>query len=290
VRNVARVDHPRNQRIGSTGQLIPLKDNIRLARFPLVTIALIGANVVVYLLAIGHGGSLIGGPSAVTIVRYGAIPYEFSHWGQHCALGLAGLGQAVLCSGQPGVTGSAGAQPATWETAFSAMFLHANILHIAGNMVFLGVFGMSVEDRMGRLRFLCFYLLGGLAALGLQVAIAPGSAEPTLGASGAIAAVLGAYILLYPRARILTVVILIFFFTLVELPAWAMLVLWFAFDGVLGALGVATPFGGGAGVAYYAHIGGFAFGLLVALAFVRRAQPRPPGGAAPGGLGQPAAG
>jgi len=250
--------------------LIPLKDNIKLTRLPLVTIALIAANVVAYLLAIRSGGSIIGGPTAETIVRYGAIPYEFSHWGQHCALGLAGLGQAVLCTGQAHVTGSAGPQPATWETAFSGMFLHANILHIAGNMLFLAVFGPTVEDRMGRARYLGFYLLGGLAALALQVAVAPNSIDPTLGASGAIAAVLGAYILLYPRARILAVVILIFFFTIVDLPAWTMLVLWLAFDGVLGALGVSTPFGGGAGVAYYAHIGGFAFGLLVVRALVRR--------------------
>ncbi len=250
--------------------MIPLKDNIRLARLPLVTIALIVANVVAYLLAIRSGGSIIGGPNAATIVGYGAIPYEFSHWGQHCALGLAGLGQAVLCTGQAHVTGSPGSQPATWETAFSAMFLHANILHIAGNMIFLAVFGPTVEDRMGRAAYLGFYVLGGLAALALQVAVAPSSIDPTLGASGAIAAVLGAYILLYPRARILTVVILIFFFTIVDLPAWTMLVLWLAFDGVLGALGVSTPFGGGAGVAYYAHIGGFAFGLLVVRAIVRR--------------------
>lgn len=250
--------------------MIPLKDNIKLTRIPLVTIALIAANVVAYLLAIRNGGSIIGGPTAETIVRYGAIPYEFSHWGQHCALGLAGLGQAVLCTGQAHVTGSAGPQPATWETAFSGMFLHANILHIAGNMLFLAVFGPTVEDRMGRARYLGFYLLGGLAALALQVAVAPNSIDPTLGASGAIAAVLGAYILLYPRARILAVVILIFFFTIVDLPAWTILLLWLAFDGVLGALGVSTPFGGGAGVAYYAHIGGFAFGLLVVRALVRR--------------------
>ncbi|MGD0981637.1 MAG: rhomboid family intramembrane serine protease [Solirubrobacteraceae bacterium] len=255
--------------------MIPLKDNIKLARVPFVTIALILANVVAYLLAIRGGGSIIDGPSSVTIVRYGAIPYEFSHWGQHCALGLGALGQTVLCTGQAHVTGSAGSQPATWETAFTAMFLHANILHIAGNMLFLAVFGPTVEDRMGRIRYLAFYLLGGLAALGLQVAVATSSTSPTLGASGAIAAVLGAYILLYPRARILTLVILIFFFTIIELPAWTMLVLWLAFDGVLGAFGVSTPFGGGAGVAYYAHIGGFAFGLLVVRALVRRdADPR----------------
>lgn len=253
--------------------MIPLKDNIRLARLPIVTLALIAANVIAYLLAIRSGGSIIGGPSANTLLGYGAIPYEFSHWGAHCGFALAGLSERIACVGQPHVVGSAPAQPPTWQTAFTAMFLHANILHIAGNMVFLAVFGMTVEDRMGRLRFLCFYLLGGLAALGLQIAVDPSSDLPTLGASGAIAAVLGAYTLLYPRARILTVVILIFFFTIVELPAWTMLALWLAFDGLLGALGVTTPFGGGAGVAYYAHIGGFAFGLLVAWWFARRAPP-----------------
>ena len=153
------------------------------------------------------------------------------------------------------------------------MFLHANLLHIAGNMVFLAVFGGTLEDALGRVRFLAYYLLGGLAALALQVAVSPDSVAPTLGASGAIAAVLGGYILLYPRARVLTVVVLIFFFTLVELPAWAMIGLWFIFDALLGALGVATPFGGGAGVAYYAHIGGFAFGLLAVRAFMRGRTP-----------------
>ena len=250
--------------------MIPLKDNIRLARVPIVTLALIAANVIAYLLAVANHGSIISGPSADALLRYGAIPYEFSHWGQHCGFALAGLSEQIACTGQAHIVGTAPPQPSTWETAFTAMFLHANILHIAGNMLFLAVFGPTVEDRMGRVRFLGFYLLGGLAALGLQVAVAPGSTSPTLGASGAIAAVLGAYILLYPRARILTVVILIFFFTIVDLPAWTMLVLWLAFDGVLGALGVSTPFGGGAGVAYYAHIGGFAFGLLVVRALVRR--------------------
>jgi len=250
--------------------VIPLKDSVKLARFPFVTLALVAANVLAYLLAIRGGGSLIDGPTASTIIRYGSIPYEFSHWGQHCAVGLAGLGQAVLCSGQPHVAGSAGPQPATWETAFTAMFLHANIFHLAGNMLFLAIFGTSVEDRLGRARYLCFYLLAGLAALALQVAVASGSADPTLGASGAIAGVLGAYVVLYPRARVLTIVVLVFFFTLVDLPAWTMLLAWLVFDGVLGALGVSTPFGGGAGVAYYAHIGGFAFGLIVAATFARQ--------------------
>ncbi len=253
--------------------MIPLRDSIRLARLPVATILLIAANVLVYLIAVGHGGSIIDGPSASTIVRWGAIPYELTHPGRHCELAAGGFAETILCTGQPGVIGTAASQPPTWLTALSGMFLHANLLHIAGNMVFLAVFGATLEDAMGRARFVLFYLLGGLAALALQVAVSPDSASPTLGASGAIAAVLGAYIVLYPRARILSIVVLIFFFTLVELPAWAMLGLWFVFDALLGALGVVTPFGGGAGVAYYAHIGGFAFGLLAIRTFLRGRTP-----------------
>jgi len=253
--------------------MIPFKDNIRLTRVPVITIALILASVVAYALAAVHGGSLIGGPSGQTVVRYGAIPYEFAHWGQHCALGAVGFNQALLCTGQHGVVGSVLPQPATWETAFMAMFLHANLLQLAVNMVFLGVFGASVEDRVGRLAFLGFYLLGGLVALALQVLVAPGSITPTFGASGAIAAVLGAYIVLYPRAKIRTLVVAIFRFTFVELAAWVVLVAWFALDAILGAVGLSTRFGD-AGVAYYAHWGGFAFGVLAALALLGRHRDR----------------
>jgi membrane associated rhomboid family serine protease len=249
--------------------MIPFKDDIRPRRTPLITIAVFVANVVVYVIAAVHGGSLIGGPSSGTVVRYGAIPYEFAHWGQHCALALGFFRQAVLCTGQHGVVGSAGPQPATWVTAFTAMFVHTNVLHLAVNMVFLGVFGASVEDRVGRLAFLGFYLVGGLVALALQVVVTPGSVMPTLGASGAIAAVLGSYVVLYPRARIRTLVVLIFRVTFIELPAWVVLAAWFAFDAILGAVGLSTPFGG-AGVAYYAHSGAFAFGVIVALALPRR--------------------
>ena len=247
--------------------MIPLRDSIRLQRLPLVTIALIAANVIVYLISISSGGSILDGPALATVVHYGAIPYEFMHLSSHCDLAAAGFGTTVLCTGQAGVLGSVLAQPATWETAFTAMFLHANLLHIAGNMIFLAVFGCTLEDRIGRPQFLAFYLLGGLAALALQIAAGADSATPTLGASGAIAAVLGGYILLFPRARVLTLVALVVFFTIAELPAWVVLGLWLIFDALLGAFGVSTPFGGGAGVAYYAHIGGFAFGLLAVRAF-----------------------
>jgi membrane associated rhomboid family serine protease len=249
--------------------VIPLRDKIGLTRVPLITIVLIAGNLVAYLFAIRHGGSIISGPTHETLVRYGAIPYEFSHFGEHCDVGLSGLGQAVLCTGQSGVAGTAASQPATWLTALSAMFVHVNALPLLVNMAFLAVFGPTVEDTVGRGRFVAFYLVGGLAAFAFQVVVAPSSTDPTLGSSGALAAVLGTYILLYPRERILSAVVLVFSFTLIEVPAWLLLAAWIAFDAVIGALGITTPFGGGASVTYYAQLGGFGFGLLAAAGFAR---------------------
>jgi membrane associated rhomboid family serine protease len=156
------------------------------------------------------------------------------------------------------------------------MFMHASILHIGGNMLFLWIFGNNVEDSMGPVKFLAFYILGGLAALGLQVAVGPNSTAPTLGASGAIAAVLGGYIVLYPRARVLTLVLIIFFFTVIELPAWVMLGVWFAQQAVFGAANLTNPTGGGGGVAYFAHVGGFVFGLLAIRLLATRRKTIPP--------------
>jgi rhomboid family protein len=245
----------------------PLKDNIPLARLPIVTFALVAINVVVYLLSIRHGGSFFGGPSSETAVHYGAIPYELTHPGDHCDLvtvrGPEGLvGSTVACQGQPGVVGSPGPQPATVTTVFTSMFLHGSFLHIFFNMVFLVIFGPNVEDAIGRVRYVIFYLLGGILALLAQVLVDPGSTGPTLGASGAIAAVLGGYILLYPRARVLTLVFVVFFFTIIEVPAVVVLGLWFLQNLLIGLAGLARPVGGGEGVAYFAHIGGFLFGLL----------------------------
>jgi membrane associated rhomboid family serine protease len=258
--------------------MFPVKDNIPLARFPIVTVALVAINVVVYLLEIRHGGSFFGGPTDSVAVRYGAIPYELTHPGSHCGLVTlqtpTGAASTVACQGQPGVTGTPPAQPATWETAFTSMFLHGSFLHIFGNMLFLAIFGPTVEDVMGRVRFPVFYLLGGLVALGTQVLVDPNSTTPTLGASGAIAAVLGGYIVLYPRARILSLVLIIFFFTIVEVPALVLLGFWFVLQLVLGAAGLASPVGSGEGVAYFAHIGGFAYGLLLIRPFVSGRWPR----------------
>jgi membrane associated rhomboid family serine protease len=252
--------------------MFPLKDNIPLARFPIVTVVLVAINVVVYLLEIRHGGNFFGGPTSGVEVHYGAIPYELTHPGKHCELltlhTSAGVGESIACQGQP-LIGSPPTQPATWATVFTSMFLHASFLHIFGNMIFLAIFGPTVEDAMGRLRFPVFYLLGGLVALGAQVAAAPSATGPTLGASGAIAAVLGGYILLYPRARVLALVFIVFFFTLVEVPAVFLLGFWFLEQLYLGAAGLAGT-GSGESVAYFAHIGGFAFGLLVIRLFVGR--------------------
>ena len=247
--------------------MIPLKDNIPTDRFPFVTFGLILANFIVYILAVRHGGSLISGPDLPEVVKYGAIPQALTHPGVHCGLTTTG---AVACQKH-------GVPPAdyipTWATVFTAMFMHASILHIGGNMLFLWIFGNNVEDAMGPVKFLGFYLVGGLAALALQVAISPDSSVPTLGASGAIAAVLAGYIVLYPRARVLTLVIIIFFVTVIELPAFVMLGIWFVEQAVFAAVGLNTPTGGGGGVAYFAHIGGFAFGLLtVRLLATRRKQ------------------
>jgi membrane associated rhomboid family serine protease len=252
--------------------VFPLKDNIPTDRFPLVTVALILANVLIYVLSIRHGGSLISGPDTPEVVKYGAIPYALTHPGVHCA--VVGAGTQIGCA--------KGAVPdtiPTWESPLTAMFMHASILHLGGNMLFLWIFGNNVEDTMGPVKFLGFYILGGLAALGLQVAVGPNSVAPTLGASGAIAAVLGGYILLYPRARVLTLVFIILFFTVIELPALVMLGVWFAAQAVFGALHLTNPTGGGGGVAYFAHIGGFIFGLLTIRLLARRraaiAPPRP---------------
>jgi len=160
----------------------------------------------------------------------------------------------------------------TWVTPFTSMFMHGSILHIAGNLLFLWIFGNNVEDSMGRLTYLAFYLLGGVAALAAQAATDLSSAIPTIGASGAVSAVLGAYIVIYPRARVITFVFVIFFFTVIELPALIMLGLWFLQQVAFGAYDLN---GEGGGIAYFAHIGGFVFGALVIKLLARNVKPVP---------------
>ena len=157
------------------------------------------------------------------------------------------------------------------------MFMHGGFLHIAGNMLFLWVFGNNIEESLGRPSFVLFYVLAGLIAVYTQALIDPSSTAPTIGASGAIAGVLGAYALLFPQARVLTLIFIIFFVTLVEIPALILLAIWFILQ-FLPALGqVAVESGGGQGVAYFAHVGGFLFGLAVAGAMLlARGRSEPP--------------
>ena len=241
---------------------------------PVVTIALVIANVVAYLLEIRHGGSFFGGPSPHTAVSYGAIPYELAHPGRHCALvahaAAGGSASRVVCQGRPGLSGPVPSQPASWITVLTSMFLHGSFLHLFPNMLFLAIFGPAVEDATSRPRFLAFYLLGGLLALALQVAVSPNSTAPTIGSSGPIAAVLGGYIVLYPRARILSLVFIIFLFTIVAVPALVLLAAWFAEQLLIWLVGLASPVGGSEGVAYFAHIGSFLLGALAIRGFASR--------------------
>jgi membrane associated rhomboid family serine protease len=151
------------------------------------------------------------------------------------------------------------------------MFMHGGLLHIGGNMLFLWIFGNNIEDSMGRGRFVGFYLLGGVVALLAQTLMQPNAAVPTIGASGAVAAVLGGYALLYPRARVITVIFIIIFFTVIELPALLVLGAWFLLQALNGLGSLAQPIGEtGGGVAYFAHIGGFLFGLAAIRLFADR--------------------
>jgi membrane associated rhomboid family serine protease len=198
-----------------------------------------------------------------SLFHYGAVPYELTHRGQHCD--LVQQASAIACDKRL----PDGGIP-TWATVFTGMFTHAGLLHLGGNMLFLWIFGNNVEDSMGPVRFIAFYLLAGIAALALQTLISPDSTTPTLGASGAIAGVLGGYIVLYPRARVLTLIFLFIFFTFIELPAFLFLFIWFAEQAFFGAIDLTNPTGGGGGVAYFAHVGGFVFGLATVQLLAKR--------------------
>ena len=245
--------------------MFPLKDNLPNRDLPLVTILLIAANVIVYLFLQPKSGIDLGGGSLDEgrLLHYAAVPYEVTHPGQHCA--VVGGGSHIVCGKGVGDDGFA-----TPVTLLTAMFSHAGLLHLGGNMLFLWIFGANVEDSMGKVRYLLFYVLGGLAAAAGQIAVAPDAIVPTLGASGAVAAVLGGYLLLYPRAKVVTVVFLVLFFTIIEVPAIIFLGIWFGQQLLFGALDLTDPTGSGGGVAYFAHVGGFVFGLLAITLFATR--------------------
>ena len=242
--------------------MFPLKDNIPTLRFPIVTVTFIAVNVAVYFLW-QRGGLSLGEPGGehftCNLYDNAVIPFEITHPGD-----------------QVGAQGCAAPTTPTWLTPFTAMFMHGGLLHLGGNMLFLWIFGNNVEDSMGRIRFIVFYAIGGLAATALQVAVDPDATVPTIGASGAIAGVLGGYLILFPRARVIALVFIIFFVTIVEVPALWILGFWFVQQLLFGYFDLGSQ-GGEGGVAYFAHIGGFVFGLLAIKLFVderkRRAEP-----------------
>jgi membrane associated rhomboid family serine protease len=238
--------------------VIPLKDDIPTRRFPALTVGIIVICCLVYFVFEGGLWSL-GATGDERVLEYGAIPYELTNPGSDCGFTADGT---VGCEGQAEVGGAQAPEQAPWYiTVFTSMFMHGSLLHLGGNMLFLWIFGNNIEDSMGRIRYAAFYLLGGVAALGLQLVTDPSSTIPIVGASGAIAAVLGGYAVLYPRARVVTLVFIVIIFTVIQLPALLVLGLWVlmqllpAFSDPLG--------GGGGGVAYFAHIGGFVFGMAL---------------------------
>jgi membrane associated rhomboid family serine protease len=229
--------------------VLPIKDDNPTHSFPAVTVLLIALNVVVYLIqgALGpHFTELVAmRPRLVTHAPFATLP---------------GVGLPV------------------WTTIFTSMFLHGGLLHLGGNMLFLWIFGNNTEDTLGHIRFLLFYFACGLAAAALQILIDPNSPIPTLGASGAIAGVLGAYIYLFPQARITTVVTIIVFWTVVDLPAQVVLGFWFLIQLFNTLVQTAATLGGAAskgGVAFAAHVGGFIAGWLLIRLLAERRPPRP---------------
>jgi membrane associated rhomboid family serine protease len=252
--------------------VFPLKDNIPTRRFPIVTVVIVVANVVMFFAFQEARITLSGaGVDEEKVVEYGVIPYELTHPGKECSEIPDVRGQlAIACEGQEGVLGEAADQPPTWLTLFTSMFMHGGLLHIVGNMLFLWIFGNNIEDSMGRLRYVGFYLLGGIAATVAQTLIDTNATVPSIGASGAVAAVLGGYALLYPRARVVTLIFIIFFVTLVELPALLVLGAWFLLQLFYGTADLAQPVSAGGGVAYFAHIGGFVFGMALIKLFADR--------------------
>ena len=222
--------------------MIPLKDNIPSSRTPLITIGLIVINVLVYL------NQLALSPRAAVrfVYLYGLIPVEISQ------------GQLLVPHPVP-----------LYGTILTSMFVHGGLFHLAGNMLYLWIFGDNVEDRLGRVRYLLFYLLSGVGAAAAQILSDPHSKIPMVGASGAISGVLGAYLLLYPHARVVTLVFFGWFVRVIEIRALFVLGFWILVQLASGLLTWGAQVGG---VAWFAHIGGFVAGLVMVIPLRRRAE------------------
>jgi membrane associated rhomboid family serine protease len=217
--------------------MIPLRDENPTRTFAGVTVLLIVANVIVF----GYELTLASERQLQALLAsYALVPAE-----------------VVSVPSLP-----------AFGTVFTSMFLHGGLLHLAGNMLYLWIFGNNIEDAVGHGRFLVFYLLCGLAAAGTHIAMQPDSTVPTIGASGAVSGVLGAYLLLYPQAKVLVAVPIWVFLRLINVPAWLMLILWFGLQLLSGWLTAGNP--QTTGIAFWAHIGGFVAGLILVPVFKKR--------------------
>lgn len=222
--------------------MMPLKDNIPSRRTPVVTIGLVVVNAVIFLIE-----AMMGQRATVITNTFGVVPQRFT---------------------------SAWLNPMQLLTLFTSMYLHGGWAHLIGNMLYLWIFGDNVEESMGRVRFFIFYTLSGLVAVLIQVAAAPSLDKPVIGASGAIAGVLGAYLLLFPQARVQTLVPSFYFYRLIWLPAIIVLGGWFLIQLLNGLASINVNMQTG-GVAWWAHIGGFAAGMLLQFVF-KRSDYEPP--------------
>ncbi|MEA1939839.1 MAG: rhomboid family intramembrane serine protease [Candidatus Caldatribacteriota bacterium] len=215
--------------------MFPIYDDVPTKRLPIITIAIIVINAIVYFYQISLGD----GYSAF-IYCMGLIPYEISH------------NMEILKSGPSLI----------YSAIFSSMFIHGSFIHLAGNMLFLWIFGNNVEDYIGRVNFIIFYFICGIASALTQVLTDLNSTIPVIGASGAIAGILGAYLVLYPKAKVNTLIIFGFFIRIIKIPAVVVLSFWIIYQFLYGLSSLAERSGEG-GTAWFAHIGGFIMGFLL---------------------------
>ncbi len=236
--------------------MFPISDDNPTLRTPVMTLTLLATTWAVWFWVQGAGSPL---PLALSVCNLGLVPGELS------GMAPVGFGVPLGRFGDQALACVIDQEPINWFTPVISIFLHGGWGHLLGNSLYLWVFGNNVEDSMGRLRFLAFYLLTGVIAALAHLAVDPGSPVPTVGASGAISGIMGAYLLLYPRVRVHTFIPPFFLF---RLPAWTILVFWFV-SQVLSGLPSLSPLRPeiSGGVAFWAHIGGFLAGLLLVRRF-----------------------
>lgn len=237
--------------------MIPLSDDNPTVRVPVMTILLLGAMVSVWLIVQGAGFDTT--TLAMSVCNLGMVPAELT--------GAAPLGTSIPLTRDLACV--VDAEPTNWLSPLTSMFLHGSWAHLAGNALFFWVFGNNIEDVTGRGRFLVFYLVCGLAAAAAHVLLQPGSPVPTVGASGAVSGVMGAYLMLFPRVRVRMLFVFVIFFRIIPLPAWVVLLWWFGLQVLLGLSDLAVLDRSGGGVAVWAHVGGFVAGALLIRVFER---------------------